>query len=229
MLGTDRVHIEFSRGTPQQCRDYCSKEETRQEGGQPVEWGSLPEQGKRCDLDEVKRTIRGGATEKEVFETYPTEYIKYSSGIKRAIFLCQSTRSWKTEVFWWHGSTGSGKSRQAFEEYPDAYWKAPTTKWWDGYTGQDTVIVDDYRRDFCTFAELLRLFDRYPHSVESKGGSVQFTSRRIVITTPRDPRGTWAGRADEDLQQLERRIEEVKLFGDRVVDLPVVEHVRTFN
>ena len=93
--------------------------------------------------------------------------------------------------------------------------------------GQSEVIIDDYRRDLCSFSELLRLFDRYPHQVESKGGSCQFLARTLVITTPRDPRATWTGRSDEDLGQLERRIDEVKLFGNRVPDLPPI--VSTFN
>lgn len=125
-------------------------------------------------------------------------------------------RSWKSEVFWFHGSTGGGKSRRAHEENPRAYWKSSTNKWWDGYDGQDCVIIDDYRRDFCTFADLLRLFDRYPLCVEVKGASVQFVARKIIVTTPRDPRNTWVGRSDEDIGQLMRRIEHVELIGDVV-------------
>lgn len=39
------AHIERARGTPEQCRDYCTKEETREEGTEPIEWGELPNQG----------------------------------------------------------------------------------------------------------------------------------------------------------------------------------------
>lgn len=133
--------------------------------------------------------------------------------------MFQGRRNWKTNVFWWYGPTGTGKSREAAERFPDAYWKPPTTKWWDGYDGQADVIIDDYRRDLCTFAELLRLLDRYPMSVEYKGGTTQMLARNIVITTPRDPRDTWEGRTAEDIAQLERRIEEIRRFGDEPVAL----------
>lgn len=96
--------------------------------------------------------------------------------------------------------------------FPDAYVKMGTNKWWDGYEQQECVIVDDYRRDLCTFAELLRLFDRYPMRVECKGASVEFYSKVIIITTPKAPADTWEGRCEEDIRQLERRIFEVRHF-----------------
>lgn len=115
--------------------------------------------------------------------------------------------------------TGTGKSRKAFEQYPQAYYKMPTTKWWDGYDRHEVVVVDDYRTNMCTFGELLRLFDRYPLLVELKGGTVNFLAKTIVITTPKSPRETWEGRCEEDLQQLLRRIEHVvhfpRIFADQ--------------
>ena len=42
----DTVHLEKAMGTPEQCRDYCTKEETRVGG--PYEFGSLKKNpGKR--------------------------------------------------------------------------------------------------------------------------------------------------------------------------------------
>jgi len=225
-LLSGRAHVERARGSPEQCRDYCTKEDSRQEGSVPFIWGVIPEQGKRTDIDGVFALIKEGKSEQEILETDPSTFIKYTNGIKRAMVLYAPLRSWKTTIFWWHGSTGSGKSREAFERYPDAYWKPPATKWWDGYDGQETVIIDDYRRDLCTFGELLRLFDRYPFYVETKGGTRSFVARQIIVTTPRTPRDTWQGRADEDLGQLMRRIEEVRLFGDLVAPAPIVS---TFN
>lgn len=56
--------------------------------------------------------------------------------------------------------------------------------------------------------------------LEVKHGTVQFVARKIIITTPRDPRNTWVGRADEDLQQLLRRIEHIELIGEEVPPIP---------
>ena len=209
-----RAHVEKTKGTPEQAKAYCSKEESRDAGTAPFERGSLPQQGKRSDLDAIYTAIQEGSDERAIVTLDPGAYFKYSAGIKRAISLFQGRRNWKTHVFWWYGSTGTGKSREASERFPEAYWKPPSTKWWDGYEGQATVIIDDHRRDLCTFAELLRLLDRYPMSVEYKGGTVQMLARNIVITTPRSPRDTWEGRTAEDIAQLERRIEETRRFGE---------------
>jgi hypothetical protein len=49
--------------------------------------------------------------------------------------------------------------------------------------------------------------------VEMKGSSVQFVAKTLWITSPKDPRATWEGRTEEDIQQLLRRIEDVRFFG----------------
>ena len=43
---------------------------------------------------------------------------------------------------WYWGAPGTGKTRKATAEHPDAY-KKLQNKWWDGYQGQDVVILDD--------------------------------------------------------------------------------------
>lgn len=208
------AHWEIARGTPVQNRDYCTKEETRDPDTVPTEFGVLPlGAGARSDLAALAKSIVGGKRLRDVIQDEPEQVVKYHKGLQFLETACAKKRTEKTEVFWYHGATGSGKTKLAFEESPDAYFKMGTSKWWDGYDGTSDVIIDDYRRDLCTFAELLRLFDRYPMYVEVKGGTVQFNPRRIYITTPKSPQDTWEGRTEEDLAQLMRRIEHVVHFN----------------
>lgn len=210
LVGT-RAHIEKARGTAEENKAYCSKEDTRIEG--PFEYGVLPSPGLRSDLTSVICAARDvSVSMADVLETNPEAFLKYHKGLLAIRNVSHGRRDFKTEVFWYYGPTGTGKSRKANEEAPGAYWKPGGTKWWCGYDGHEAVIVDDYRRDLCTFHELLRLFDRYPMQVECKGGNLQFIAKRIYITTPQSPRATWEGRSDEDLQQLIRRIEHVVHF-----------------
>lgn len=208
-----RYHIEFARGSALDSRVYCTKEETREPGTEPSEGGRIPAQGTRSDLESVAALVRTGQSDARIAEEHPGDFIRYARGIERLRSVYEPRRTWKTEVYWWYGPTGTGKTRKAFEQFPDAYWKMGGNRWWDGYAGDAHVIVDDYRRDLAPFNEILRMLDRYPYRVECKGGSHQFLARVLVITTPKDPRETWAGRVQEDLLQLFRRIDEVREFS----------------
>lgn len=218
-----RAHWEPMRGTLQQARDYCSKEETRDAnaGFGFSEFGDIPagagEPGARTDLSAVVQNVKLGKSAKQIFETDGETFVKYFKGIERAIGFYEPRRDFKTTVHWFYGATGTGKTRTAFELAPLAYFKSPANHWWDGYEGQEEVIVDDYRADFCKFSQLLRLFDRYPLSVEVKGGTRQFLARHIYITCPKHPREMWNNRTDEDIAQLMRRIEDIRNFNDPIL------------
>jgi len=116
--------------------------------------------------------------------------------------------------------SNDGRGDDEGSEPLEPYVKMGGNKWWDGYDGDQDVIIDDYRRDLCPFHELLRLFDRYPMKVECKGYSTQFLAKRIFVTCPQRPELIWEGRGAEDLKQLTRRITEIRYFAD--VDEPVV-------
>lgn len=211
-------HVEKMRGTIEQACAYCSKEETRdtdapfgfvEEGTRPLSAGSG---GGRSDLKEVAARVQAGAGLAAIAADHPVSVILFSKGIQCLIGLQVKSRSHLTEVYWYYGPTGSGKTRAASDACPSGYWKSVGSRWWDGYEGHEDVIIDDYRTNFCAFNELLRLFDRYPMQVEIKGGTREFVAKRLFITTPKNPRDTWSLRSDEDLGQLVRRITEVRHF-----------------
>ena len=213
-----RAYLDKMRGNIDQVVSYCSKEVTRDPNTSPFERGTKPANagrpGGRSDLEAVCRTIATGASKRIIAEKHGPEFIKYHRGIDayRNVIREKGPRRHKTEVHWFWGATGTGKSLSASTCAPDAYWKSANGKWWDGYEGQDDVIIDDYRVDFCKFNELLRLFDRYPLKVEVKGGYVEFVSKRIFITCPNHPSDVWDSLTEEDVGQLFRRIEHIKSF-----------------
>ena len=91
------------------------------------------------------------------------------------------------------GPSGTGKSRFVAARWPDAFWKAPESKWWDGYSGHETVVLDDFKDYGMPLVDLQRLLDWYPLWVEVRG-SVPMLAKRYVITANTSPMtGTYAG------------------------------------
>jgi hypothetical protein len=146
-----------------------------------------PTAGKRKDLDEVKTLLDSGSSLAAIADEHFSAFIRYEKGFRSYQRLKSARRDWPMELIFLVGPSGSGKSRWARTHYPDAYWKAKGP-WWDGYDSEETVVWDEFYGHSLPYTELLRLTDRYPHSVEYKGGSCQFVSKRIVFTSNQLPR-----------------------------------------
>ncbi|APZ87906.1 replication-associated protein [Anguilla anguilla circovirus] len=203
-----RAHIDKAKGTDQHNKDYCSKQEVA------LEHGEIQGQGKRNDLASALATVRAnGGDIKALEDSHAVVYAKYKRGILACIddFGWKKERDWKTEVHVLWGIPGCGKSRYAREQAPEAYYK-PRGEWWDGYTGQEDVIVDDFY-GWLQFDELLRICDRYPHRVPVKGSFVQFTAKRIYITS-NVPVPEWYPSRGSDLPALYRRLTTYVVWCD---------------
>lgn len=215
--GFENSHIERAKGGPDANKRYCEKEESRLLGGFVYEYGTFPKQGKRTDLEMVATAIEQGESLYDIAVNNPGTYMKFHSGIKamNALMKCKPRDpSIAPTVYWWFGPTGVGKSRKAFETFPEAYVKM-NSMWWDGYEGQTTVIIDDYRPSLCTFQELLRILDRYPMRIQMKGSSSELSATHFVISTTQRPEVIWHGRTEEAMNQLLRRITHIVEFGKR--------------
>lgn len=224
-LLTEDTHWEVARGTHAQCVAYCKKRDSRVQG--PWEMGEEPEQGKRSDIDVVRELIASGQGMGSVVDV-ASSY----QAMKAAELLLkykEPGRTWKPHVRWYFGSTGAGKTRAAMEEFPNAWLSARNLKWWEGYDAHEAVVLDDFRKDFCTFHELLRILDRYAYRIETKGSSRQLLAKTIIITCPHHPEVLFEQRSAEDIGQLLRRIDVIKQFGDVVpppVHMACVPHFR---
>lgn len=205
-----RAWLSPAKGSPQENYNYCSKQEIL------IQHGTLPVMGKRTDIDVVRDMIQEGARMREVVATATS----YQSIKVAEIYLKyhEPERDWKPQVRWYHGSTGSGKTRAAREWLnEDIYTTLNDAKWFEGYDAHENVLIDDFRKDFCKFHVLLKMLDRYSHRVETKGGSRQFLPKKIAITAPYPPDKVYDTR--EDVQQLLRRIDEIIQVGELVEHL----------
>lgn len=209
--GLEGAHFETRRGSAQQAADYCKKEGALTPF---VEWGTISNQGKRSDLHALFERARAASTLREVAEEHPASFIRYTRGITAVRTLYQVGRHWAPKLLFYIGRSGCGKTRKAAESFPEAYWKAPGT-WWDGYDEHEVVIFDEFYGSSMPFSTLLRLLDRYPIRVETKGGTTQFLAKTIIFTSNQHPskwydaekthQGPWAS------NPFKRRIDE---FGE---------------
>lgn len=208
-----RWAILVSKGSAAQNIKYCEKDgDFWEEGKRPAG------QGKRTDLDDVSQLVIDSVPLKDIAMEHPKTFIMYSRGIQNLhAILNMTTRSEMTLGYWAYGKTATGKTRWAHSLSPGStYSKDPMTKYFCGYSQEDTVILDDYRPNTeMSFSFLLRLADRYPINVQTKFGNVQFNSKRIIVTSPHCIEETFAHLdflKEGQLAQLKRRFKEIE-FG----------------
>lgn len=210
-----RAHWEAVRGTEQENFDYCSKE-----GSIILEFGEREhapdaenKQGTRSDIKHVRSLINQGYGMRAICQV-ATSY-QALRGAELLLKYCEPGRTWKTHITWIYGPTGVGKTTLAERLCQTEPWvSGKTLQWFQGYDAHEDCIFDEFRGDYCTLHELLRLFDKLKLQVEHKGGSRQFLARRIVVTSCYPPERAYRT-SDEDLRQLGRRIETIVWIPER--------------
>ncbi len=157
-------------------------------------------------------SIKEGKSERELLDLHPTAVIMYQRGVQYAkAITCVLPRdpSNAIVVTWYCGPSGSGKSRLAYETCPQAYRKNMTA-WWDHYSGEKTVCMDDLRSNSFPFAELLRILDRYPLLIGMKGSTCQLSATHFLITSIFKPEDCFKDAVEEEpMYQLLRRITNI--------------------
>ena len=199
-----RAHFEPRRGTHDQARDYCRKDEGRLDG--PWEQGEPPAPGKRNDLMLLMADVKTGMSEREIAEKYGATWARNHNAIDKYRRLVTNGRSWKTQVTVLYGPAGTGKSRWAYQQNPDAY-PFRGGSYWCGYDCHDHVVIDDYLTGTMPYGVALHVLDRYPLIIDIKVGSKPFVARTIVITSNYPP-DTWYPnqRSEPLLRRLDRVI-----------------------
>lgn len=223
LLGGVNVHIEARRGTQQQAIDYCKKEDSRVPHTSPYEYGQPKTQGKRNDLKDFKDLVMSGTKRKrDLIEDHYGTLARYPKFYDTLIMNNRPTRTTELEVILHYGGTGLGKTRTVMDLHQDDqdFYIAPLsngTTWFDTYDGHRTVLLDDFAgaASHTTLVSLLRLLDRYPVLVPTKGSHTWWLPDRIYITTNILPKDwyKWENRG-EQYKALARRIHKVKTFWD---------------
>jgi hypothetical protein len=216
---TKRAHLEPAGGHACHSRAYIfgpwdetdptKPSKHKDVNPEAVEIGEMPAMGKRNDIKDVVSAVKGGATFREILET-ATSYQSLRVA-EVALKYLEKPRDFTTEVYWFYGPSGTGKSHTArIQAGDDAYYHMSGTKWYEGYDGQSHVVFEEVRHDTFSIREFLLLADKYPYRVECKGGSRQFRAKRVWITSPYSPKDVFGD--SEQFLQIARRVTKLILF-----------------
>lgn len=206
-----RAHFERRRGTGKEAADYCKKE------GDFEEYGTAPtgkdgDRGRRSDLEDIRQQITNGAGNLEIAETNFSQWCFHRKAFQEYRLLRSERSTRDVKVFSLVGEPGVGKTRLVFHLHPGV-WSCPSTdlRWFDGYSGESTVLFDDYRGG-ADGSFLLRVLDRYPLQVPIKGGFVAWIPTRIYITS-----NLAAPYGHDDIQKpVQRRINNEFFIDDAI-------------
>lgn len=230
-----RGHWEKARARSQPNIDYCSKGEQTK-----LEWDTLGTkgpnygknvnilfkfgepsvgQGSRTDISEALADIESGMCEYDMFVNHSEFMCRYNKAHDRFKLLCDKRKKRaigfeKPEVLVWWGKTDKQKTRKAHEIDPYLFKVGATTTgfWWDGYDGEETVLIDEFRCDM-PLNQLLTLLDGYYKLVKISGSHVVMKAKRFIITSNINPLEWYINCDNESRNALLRRFTEIKEFS----------------
>lgn len=201
-----KFHVEIANGTAAENKKYTEKEGSFFEYGEPVK------QGSRTDLSGLKEAVKANPNDiaRIVDEQVGNfQQLKYVQGLQPFYFKHRDPAI-PPKVFWIYGQTGVGKTSLVYRTF-DSICSVSDFNWiGTGYSQNDCLLFDDFREFNLSFELLLKITDRFPHTLFYKGGSVPLNSPYIIFTSPLSIEQTYR-HSRENLEQLKRRIAEIDL------------------
>lgn len=213
--------IRKARGTPQQCWEYCTKEDTKVHG--PWSKGAKPDgQGKRNDIKEFAQAARGlgdgSVTVRQLQEDYKSVEARYMKYFDRVVAREQPVRTEQTRCTLITGPPATGKTKKIMQiteqlgyDFKTEVYYLPVrendkaNQWWDRYEGQPVVVIEDAEPGFMSRAYFLRLIDAVPLQVQTKGAHVNFLAKHVFISSNYTEEDLWPFFGDA----VERRLHTI--------------------
>lgn len=203
-------HITKVMGSSQDNINYCNKVDS-----EFYEWGIVRSIARgrakqQADWDFILSKAESGDL-RYIRENHPREYLIYYNILQKINLANLHPEPIVRKCYWLFGKPGIGKSRACQQIWPNAYWKA-ANKWWDGYSGESCVVLDDLGTDHLS-EYLKRWADRYKVSGEIKGGGIGLTYDTFVITSNFHPAVLFANVPEPTREAIQRRFQVVEIVG----------------
>lgn len=224
------AHWEPCKGNSEQNIKYCTKEESRVPGTEPVTYGEPPKPGRRTDLDEFAAAIKEGKRARTlVSEGFLPLLARYPKLYQNLVAMTRPPVNPEKKVVLFYGKPGVGKTRFVYDKHgaSDEFYATPLsngTPWFDGYDSHKFALLDDFdgAASKIPLTQTLKLLDIYPIQVPTKGGHTWWNPEVLYITTNLRPTD-WYDFTSREVQYkaLLRRIHEAHCWdpetGDSVV------------
>lgn len=223
------VHYEEMRGSFIQAYQYSTKLESRIHP--PVEYGTIPAQGKRNDLNSFIDAVREEKiTYEDAFYEYPSINAKFPRFVDKLYQLQHKKNArdnyysfingeMKKKVKVYYGPAGSGKTSRVFGKHSlDSIYVlsigdgTKNSLWFDDYQGEEILLLDDFYGNI-KYSFLLRILDIYPLRVQCKGSYTYVNFKTIYITSNQSINEMFSGVLDTSA--LIRRITSEKKINKK--------------
>lgn len=175
------------------CRNVFAAAKYIKKDGDVLEYGDIS-WAEKLNSKAEKRRERGlkmmesGTTMKEILEEDPGLALQ-ADRVQKALYACKQAmiepyKANDTRGVWIYGPPGVGKSMVVHEFEGENLFDKSQNKWWDGYTGQSAVLIDDFdEKGVCLSHYLKKWTDRYPVTGEVKGANVPLAYKVFYVTS----------------------------------------------
>lgn len=197
-------HWEIKRGTVKEAIDYCRKD------GKWEQFGDIPdESGSQSSYRHCVELAQAGKMD-SIAEEYPGMYTRYKRTYESMVQFSKEPLEEPCGI-WIVGPPGCGKDGNVIKKYSP--FVKPHNKWWDGYSGQEVVLISDVdKSDAKWIGNFLKIWtDRYPFRAEIKSGTIQIRPKKIFVTSNYLIKELFEDVTMSDA--LDRRFEIIEYYG----------------
>ena len=119
------------------------------------------------------------------------------------------------QAIWIYGNSGLGKSYLAEKLVDTKYYPKAKNHWWDGYTTQETVILNDLDKYHVELGGALKDWgDIYPIPVQVKGATVPARWTKFIVTSQYSIEQIF-GQDQQTVDALKRRYTEIHVKDEK--------------
>ena len=211
----NKAHVEPMKGLFKHNVTYCTKDNDFEEyGKRPMDQAEKGAAGKAQQEEKWKRIDE--LAKKGEWETlaneFPREHIVHLRNLRMRHQLAIDSKEDAKDVtgIWFYGESGAGKSHRA-RHYSEKFYIKGINKWWDGYEGEDTVIIEDVSDKHEFLGDSLKIWaDKWAYTAEVKGASLRKIRPGTLIITSQY-RIDEIFKDDRTRVALERRFKQVEV------------------